>query len=146
MKNKTVVLVVEVPDGLEQYTPVALAHMLADAMKRSGLRNGDVCWPVRFGGVEMLAPPAPPAEPSTISCCLWHHCRKHPAFGVLGTTIPPAECPHFIAGASLDQEQDPWISWPNTIICPPRYAVVQGGSCVCLAYEPAEEPTHEAQP
>jgi hypothetical protein len=136
-KMRPVTLVVEVPDGLEQYTPVALAHMLADAMKQSGLRNGDVCWPVRFGGAEMLAPPAPPGEPSTMSCSLWRQCRKHPAFGVAGLTEARADCPRFVVGGMVNKRYSPSIGSPHDD-GRPSCATVTGGWCVCAAYEPED--------
>jgi hypothetical protein len=143
-KTIPVVLVVNVPDDPRRYGPAELARTLVDAMERKGMRNNGMRWPMRFGGAEMLAPPAPPAESTTMSCDLWHHCCKHPAFGVAGLTSARADCPHFVAGGVLDPHKTRQISWATTLA--QIGAVVQGGLCVCAAYEPAEESSGDAQP
>jgi hypothetical protein len=139
MKTKPVVLIVDVPEPIGEVIPLALADLLSGILRLDGLE-----WSVRAGTNEMLALPAPPAETTAMSCGLWTDCRKHPAFGVDGLTSARADCPHFAVGGVLDPHKTHGISWATALA--QIRAVVQGGLCVCLAYEPAEEPTREAQP
>jgi hypothetical protein len=78
------------------------------------------------------------SEVQSMNCSLWKQCRKHPAFGMDWLIDVRANCPHFVVGGVLDARNG--RSWIHSVsITSPCHAIVQGGSCVCTAYEPAED-------
>jgi hypothetical protein len=131
MDKKQVVLIVDVPEESWDVIALALADILSGVLRLDG-RD----WHVRVGGSEMLAPPVPDAEPTKMDCGLSKQCRKHPAFEVSWLTAARADCPHFVAGGSLDEGHKPQIGSPHND-APPRRAFVTGGWCICAAYDPA---------
>jgi hypothetical protein len=73
-----------------------------------------------------------------MNCSLWKQCRKHPVFGVQRLTAARADCPHFVVGGMVNERHSPSIGSPHDD-GRPSCAIVTGGWCVCVAYEPAED-------
>jgi hypothetical protein len=125
MLTKPVALIVDVPVDCGDETARWLAEALAKELQRQWLR-----WPVVVGSAEGLASLA---EPTTMLCVMWKHCKKHPAYGIEGLTAAHANCPHFVVGGVLQEGRKHSI--PDPSFRAPSHAVVQGGTCICAAYE-----------